>query len=69
MWFVNLCNSKFRGTKPHPFNILKNFHHENLNELVIFFILWIFNMPLSTYVQFFLKNNPFNYDLYSLYYF
>jgi hypothetical protein len=32
----NLCNSKFRGTKPHPFNILKNFHHENLNELVIF---------------------------------
>ena len=37
MWFVNLCNSKFRGTKPPPFNILKNFHHVNLNELVIFF--------------------------------
>ena len=60
MWFVNLCNSKFRGTKPHRFNILRNFHRENLNELIIFFfILWIFNMTLSTYVHFFKKIEPF----------
>lgn len=50
MWVANL----FRGTKSHPFNILRNFHRENLNELIIFFILWIFNMSLSTYVQYFL---------------